>query len=153
MDQDALRELITDHANQPRNQRQLEYMTCDCVGKNPLCGDEVKLQIQINSQSKQIHDIAFIGRGCPISQASASIVTEICRGLTSNQAKLLADHLRDQITGKISKSLPSELKSVWTEIEPLTAINLNPARVKCVTLAWHTLRHALNNAGSTEIID
>lgn len=153
MDADTLRDLISDHAIMPRNRRQLAKPTCDCVGKNPLCGDEVILQIEINTELDRIDDIAFTGRGCPISQASASIVTETCRGMTPSQAKQLAMHLREEILGTADLQLPSELLVYWEVVMPLTAIRINPARVKCITLAWHTLTHALSNQGSTETID
>ncbi len=153
VDPEFLKDLITDHASQPRNQRQLERCTCKCVGKNPLCGDEVSLEIDIDNKSDVINDIAFGARGCPISRASASIVTEICVGMTSANAKLLAKHLRETLTEQHPQTLPEQISSAWSEIAPLTAIQVNPSRIKCITLAWHTLCHALDNPGPSEIVD
>ena len=153
VDPEFLKELITDHANQPRNQKHLEQYTCKCTGKNPLCGDEVSLEIDVDEKSDVINDIGFGARGCPISRASASIVTETCIGLPSANAKLLAKHLRETLTGQYPSPLPDQLSSAWSQITPLTAIQVNPARIKCITLAWHTLCHALDNPGSSEIVD
>lgn len=153
MDQDTLRDIISDHAHQPRNRREVEKPTCDCIGRNPLCGDEVKLQIKIDSNTDRINDIGFTGRGCPISQASASLLTETCLGMAPLQAKQLATYLREQIVGSTNLQLPTDLSTHWKNVKPLTAVQINPARVKCVTLAWHTLLHALSHFGSTEIND
>ena len=104
--------------------------------------------------SDRIKDIAFTGRGCPISQASASIVTETCQGMTTAKAKHLASHLRAHITGAVDNTqLPDELVTSWENVAQLVSIQLNPARIKCVTLAWHTLYHALSHVGATETID
>ena len=153
VDTEFLKELITDHANRPRNQRQLARYTCKCTGKNPLCGDEVSLEIDVDQNSDVINDIAFRARGCPISRASASIVTETCLGMTSADAGLLAKHLRETLTEQCPLTLPDQLSSAWSKVTPLTAIRVNPARIKCITLAWHTLCHALDNPGSTETVD
>ena len=152
-DQELLKELITDHANQPRNQRQLDQYTCKCTGKNPLCGDEVSLEIDVDEKTDVINDIGFGARGCPISRASASIVAETCLGMPSANAKLLAKHLRETLTGQYPSPLSDQLSSTWSQITPLTAIQVNPARIKCITLAWHTLCHALDNPGSSETVD
>ena len=99
-----------------------------------------------------IEKIAFEGRGCPISQASASLLTEVCLGLSVDEAKALAQYLRSSITGNPTVSLSPSLTDSWNEIEALSTIQINPARVKCVTLAWHTLLHALEQRGTTKTI-
>ena len=152
MDQDYLKELISDHASHPRNKYQLEQATCICHGKNPLCGDEVTIQIRLSSCSSSIEKIAFLGRGCPISQASASIVTEVCSGLSSSDASALASHLRDVITTGDKPQIANHLESAWSQIEGLAAIQVNPSRVKCVMLAWHTFAHALRAPGQSDTV-
>ena len=152
MDQDHLKELISDHASHPRNKHQLEQPTCECRGKNPLCGDEVTIQIRLSSCSSRIEQIAFLGRGCPISQASASIVTEVCSGLSPSDASALASHLRNVITADDQTQIDDHLASAWSQVEGLAAIQVNPSRVKCVMLAWHTLAHALREPGKSDTV-
>ena len=82
MNQEILKELISDHANHPRNRYRLAITSCQCHGKNPLCGDEVTLSVLLSGDESIIEKIAFEGRGCPISQASASLLTEVCLGLS-----------------------------------------------------------------------
>ena len=152
MDQDYLKELISDHASHPRNKYQLEQATCTCHGKNPLCGDEVTIQIRLSSCSSSIEKIAFLGRGCPISQASASIVTEVCSGLSPSDASALASHLRNVIITGDQTQIDDHIESAWSQIEGLAAIQVNPSRMKCVMLAWHTLAHALRERGNSDTI-
>lgn len=151
LDQEYLKELISDHASSPRNKYRMEHATCTCHGKNPLCGDEVTFYINLSPSTSIIDEIAFEGRGCPISQASASLVTQVCGGLSRDEAKNLSNHLRSTITGMTQNPIDETLKAAWTEVETLTTIQINPARVKCVTLAWHTLNHALDGHIETDI--
>ena len=152
MNQEILKGLISDHANHPRNRYRLAITSCQCHGKNPLCGDEVTLSVLLSGDESIIEKIAFEGRGCPISQASASLLTEVCLGLSVDEAKSLAQYLRSSITGNPTVSLSPSLTDSWNEIEALSTIQINPARVKCVTLAWHTLLHALEQRGTTKTI-
>jgi len=151
VNQETLKELISDHANHPRNKYRIEAPNCSCQGKNPLCGDEVTISIKLSPSTSIIEEIAFEGRGCPISQASASLVTEVCRGLSKTEAKALSSYLRNVITQTLQASLDESLEEVWAEIESLAVIQINPARVKCVTLAWHTLNHALDGDVNADI--
>jgi nitrogen fixation NifU-like protein len=144
LDQEYLKELISDHATNPRNKYRLDPSTCKCQGKNPLCGDEVTIYINLSQSTSIIENIAFEGRGCPISQASASLVTEVCAGLSKNEARTLSTYLRNTITNTAQDPIVETLEGAWAEIQTLTTIQINPARVKCVTLAWHTLTHALD---------
>jgi len=144
LDQEYLKELISDHATNPRNKYRLDPSTCECQGKNPLCGDEVTIYINLSPSTSIIENIAFEGKGCPISQASASLVTEVCEGLSKNEAITLSNYLRNTITNTVEGPIVETLEGAWAEIQTLTTIQINPARVKCVTLAWHTLTHALD---------
>ena len=152
MNQEILKELISDHANHPRMHYRLAITSCQCHGKNPLCGDEVTLSVLLSRDESMIEKIAFEGRGCPISQASASLLTEVCLGLSVDEAKSLAQYLRSSITGNPTVSLSPSLTDSWSEIEALSTIQINPVRVKCVTLAWHTLLYALEQRGTTKTI-
>jgi nitrogen fixation NifU-like protein len=152
VNQEILKELISDHANHPRNHYRLEGSSCQCHGKNPLCGDEVTLNVLLSGDESIIEKIAFEGRGCPISQASASLLTEVCSGLSVNGARSLAQYLRSSITGNPTGNLSPSLTGAWHEIEALSTIQINPARVKCVTLAWHTLLQALEQRGTTQTV-
>ncbi|MGA1207160.1 MAG: SUF system NifU family Fe-S cluster assembly protein [Gammaproteobacteria bacterium] len=141
MDIEHLKELIADHSKHPRNKQVLETWTHTCEGKNPLCGDEICIRLQI--EQAQIVTAAFQGRGCGISQASASILTETVQGLSITDCLQIYETLHAKILNQTPPNLPPPLHEVWEELEPLVEIRLNPMRVKCVTLAWHTLHHAL----------
>lgn len=151
MDMEYLRELISDHSKHPRNKRILDSWTHTCDGKNPLCGDQISIMLQVVDQ--RVITASFQGRGCGISQASASLLTEAIQGLSVHDCESLYDKLHDSILDHTSLSLSPALHDVWVEIEPLTEIRNNPMRVKCVTLAWHTLHHALNGEQSASTED
>jgi nitrogen fixation NifU-like protein len=151
LDQEYLKELISDHASNPRKKYRIEQSTCSCHGKNPLCGDEVTIYVRLSPSTSIIEEVAFEGRGCPISLASASMVTEFCEGLSKDQAKALSNYLRNEITGTSQDPIAETLAEAWTEVQNLATIQMNPARVKCVTLAWHTLNHALDGQTETDI--
>ena len=111
MNQEILKELISDHANHPRNHYKLGITSCQCHGKNPLCGDEVTLRILLSDDKSMMEKIAFEGRGCPISQASASLLTEVCSGLSVEDAKALTQYLRSIIIGNPTAS--STVEGRW----------------------------------------
>ena len=151
MDLESLKELIADHSARPRNRRASESSTHFCRGKNPLCGDEIQLALTVSNDL--IEEITFLGNGCGISQASASILTESIKGLSTTDAIHLYERLHATILDHSSQALDASLATIWTEIEPLAEIRINPMRVKCVTLAWHTLHHALKGQSTTTTED
>jgi len=151
-DEELYQEHILDHYEDPFHRGSLDAATHTHQGKNPLCGDEVTLNVLLSGDESIIEKIAFEGRGCPISQASASLLTEVCSGLSVNGARSLAQYLRSSITGNPTGNLSPSLTGAWHEIEALSTIQINPARVKCVTLAWHTLIHALEQRGTTRTV-
>lgn len=138
-------ELIIDHNKNPRNFRVMEGFSHESVGNNPLCGDKMVLYLKINDEHI-IEDISFIGDGCAISKASSSMMTTAIKGKTISQARALFKDFHDMSTGKLDiAEHPHQLGklAIFAGVRDL------PARVKCATLAWHTLDAALK--GEQEI--
>ncbi|HEY6293495.1 MAG TPA: SUF system NifU family Fe-S cluster assembly protein [Terriglobia bacterium] len=134
-------EVILDHSKRPRNFRVLEDATSRADGYNPLCGDRLTLYLRMNGD--QIADVAFKGSGCAISTASASLLTETLKGKTRAQADGLFERFHDLVTGKGSVN-----GAGLGKLAVFSGVSEFPARVKCATLAWHTLRSAM--AGGAE---
>jgi nitrogen fixation protein NifU and related proteins len=134
-------ELILDHNKNPRNYKVLDPADREALGHNPLCGDKLKVYININ-ESGLIADIGFIGDGCAISKASASMMTTMVKGKSMEEAEELFHQFHDMSTGKLDIDKdPHKLGklAIFAGVRDL------PARVKCATLSWHTLHTALNN--------
>ena len=150
MPTDALRELyqevILDHTKNPRNFREIENASHDAKGYNPLCGDRLSLYIFV--EDGVIRDVSFKGAGCAISTASASMMTEALKGKTEAQAEALFGAFHDVVTGKQGAD-----EEALGKLAVFAGVRDYPVRVKCATLAWHTLRAALaakEEAVSTE---
>ena len=138
-------EIILDHGKNPRNLRKTENFNKDAKGYNPLCGDKVHVFLKLN-ENKKIEDISFEGSGCAISMASASLMTELVRDKEEKEAKDLIKDFLDMIKEKpelITKSLSEDEK---TKLMSLSGVKQYPMRVKCATLAWHTLISAISNS-------
>jgi len=133
-------EVILDHSKRPRNFRVMPDATTQIEGYNPLCGDRLTLYLRMKGD--EIADIAFKGSGCAISTASASILTETLKGKSRTQADGLFESFHDLVTGQSRPETTSLGK-----LAVFSGVSEFPARVKCATLAWHTLRSAL--AGDT----
>ena len=140
--EDLSREIILDHYQNPRNHGRLEHPTLANRGHNPLCGDEIELSVAIDEQDGRIREIAFTGRGCSISQASASMMTEALKGKTIVEAQKLFEKFHEVVTGP-----PDEIADVEDlgKLAAFHGVRKFPVRVKCATLAWHTLQAALKN--------
>ncbi|WP_172152976.1 MULTISPECIES: Fe-S cluster assembly sulfur transfer protein SufU [Pseudomonas] len=139
---DPLRELyqevIVDHGKRPRNFRRLEAPSRSAEGFNPLCGDQLRLELKL--ADGVIEDIAFQGQGCAISQASASLLTLAVKGMRQEQALELFVRVHALLTeGPGSQVAPETLG----KLAVLAGVWEFPLRVKCAALAWHTLRSAL----------
>ena len=134
-------EVIIDHSRNPRNYGSLETANCEAEGVNPLCGDELTLACCVDSD-EVIQDIRFIGHGCAISLASASIMTEMLKGMTKQDAEKLFDRFHARVT-----SGEGEGEDIG-KLEVLSGVKAFPTRVKCATLAWHTVLAALNHEES-----
>jgi nitrogen fixation protein NifU and related proteins len=142
---DDLRELyqdiILDHGRHPRNFHALEHPTHLARGHNPLCGDRVTIYLAINGNT--IADVSFEGRGCAISTAAASLMTEVLKGKTIAEARTLFARFHAEVTGGAAEELPEALQEDAERLEPLTGVKAYPVRVKCATLPWHAFEAAL----------
>jgi nitrogen fixation NifU-like protein len=150
---DDLRELyqdiILDHGRHPRNLRALEHPTHLARGHNPLCGDRVTVYLAIDGD--KIADVSFEGRGCAISTASSSLMTEVLKGKTLDEANQLFAQFHARVTGGTLEELPEALEEDIERLEPLTGVKAYPVRVKCATLPWRAFEAALKSglAGAT----
>lgn len=138
-------EIIIDHNKNPRNHHAMADATNQADGFNPLCGDKLSLYVKVDND--RIVDVSFVGCGCAISQASASLMTEALQGKTVEEAHALFHHFHQLVTSDEALNVSMDKLTV------LAGVKAFPARVKCATLAWHTLEAALNNnaqAVSTE---
>lgn len=136
---DLYQEVIFDHNRNPRNFRIIENADRKVDGFNPLCGDRITLFLKMNGDV--IKDASFQGSGCAISTASVSLMTEIVKGKTEAEAEALFKTFHDMTTGKDELI---NLEAVG-KLAVLAGVREYPARVKCATLAWHTLDAALKN--------
>ena len=145
---DLYQEIIMDHNRSPRNYGSLDDPTVQLEGFNPLCGDQIKVFLLL--EDDKIVDISFDGIGCAISKSSASIMTVELKGKTISDAQAVFDAFRTMITGK---DLNSDHTDVLGDVEVLGGVAKYPARIKCASLAWHTLNSALtgdSNVVTTE---
>ena len=143
---DLYQEVILEHSKVPRNYRQMTEADHKAEGFNPLCGD--RFTIYLHMEGDAIRDISFQGSGCAISKASASMMTQTLKGKTRDEAEKLFGKFHGLVTGE---GHPSE--SEMGKLAVFSGVSEFPARVKCATLAWHTLHAALEgqqDAVSTE---
>ena len=134
-------EVILDHNRRPRNFHTLPDATRIANGHNPLCGDKLKLYLRLDGD--RIADIAFEGSGCAISKASASLMTDALKGQSIADATALFGRFHQMVTTPIDE--PVDEASVG-KLAVLAGVREFPARVKCASLAWHTLKAALDGA-------
>ena len=137
-------EIILEHGKNPRNLGKTDNFNKDAKGNNPLCGDSVHVYLKLNDQRK-VEDISFEGRGCAISMASASIMTDLIKGKSNNEAKEIIEDFLGMI--KENPKLKSNLlkDDDKTKLMCLSGVKQYPMRVKCATLSWHTLVSAMEN--------
>jgi len=142
MDQ-SLRELyqevILDHSRHPRHFGTLEHPTHKAEGYNPLCGDKVSVTLVLNKEDR-VADINFTGKGCAISQASASLMTELLAGRTREEAQKLMDGFLHLVKGEDATDLSADDREY---LDAMSGLSEFPMRVKCATLAWHTFHNAV----------
>jgi nitrogen fixation NifU-like protein len=136
-------DIILDHGRHPRNSRAIAHPTHFAHGHNPLCGDKVTIFLTL--EGERIADVSFQGRGCAISTAAASLMTEILKGKTVAEAEALFKVYHAKVTGNEVPEAPPELEDDLERLEPLTGVKTFPARVKCATLPWHALEAALKS--------
>ena len=133
-------EVILEHSKAPRNFRRPASANHEAEGYNPLCGD--RCTVYIDMDGDKINEIGFQGSGCAISRASASMMTQMVKGKTKVEAEKLFAQFHSLVTGKDKEANADELGKMAV----FGGVSKFPARVKCATLAWHTLQAALQNA-------
>ena len=138
-------EVILDHSKKPRNYRVLEGADHRAEGYNPLCGDRVAIYLKV--ANGKIDDLSFQGSGCAISTSSASLLTETLKGKTLDEADALFEKFHALVTGEADGTL-SEDASLG-KLAVFSGVAEFPVRVKCATLAWHTLKSALRGEKET----
>lgn len=134
---DLYQEIILDHNKRPRNFREMPECTCSAEGQNPLCGDEVKVFVKV--EEGRLADVSFLGQGCAISKASASLMTGKTKGRTDEEARHFSTRVRGMLVGP-EQEPPPELG----DIAALSGVRKFPARIKCAMLPWHALEAALD---------
>jgi nitrogen fixation NifU-like protein len=139
---DLYQEVILDHNRQPRNYGALAEANRRATGHNPLCGD--RLVVFLRLEGETISDIRFEGSGCAISKASASLMTESVKGKTTAEVDALFEKVHRMLTG--DRRAPDS--AAMGKLQALSGISEFPVRVKCATLAWHTLKAALHESGA-----
>ena len=138
------RELILDHARSPRHFGSLDTMTHSAEGVNPLCGDKLKIYIQV-SPDNTIDDAKFEGTGCAISVASASLLTDTVRGMPVTDAL----EFFDAVVARLTSADTADNELDIGKLRALEGVKEFPSRVKCATLAWHALNTALQGDDDT----
>lgn len=139
---DLYREVILDHSRRPRNFGAMDAANRQSDGFNPLCGDRLRLFLLVEDGA--VRQASFVGDGCAISTASASLLTEAARGLPEEEVLRLVENFRGMVSGEGEPDGESLGK-----LTVFAGVRDYPTRVKCATLAWHTLRAAIEQSGET----
>ncbi len=137
---DLYQEVILDHNKNPRNFREIEDYDKHADGNNPLCGD--KLQVYLKMDGEMIEDVSFLGSGCAIFKASASIMTQTVKGKTKVETEKIFHEFHRMVTGKLD--IESDENSLG-KLRIFAGVLEFPARVKCASLSWHTVNAALQD--------
>lgn len=141
---DLYQEVVIDHSKRPRNFRKMEDANHTAEGFNPLCGDRITLYLKL--EGDRVADVAFQGSGCAISTSSASIMTEVLKGKTVAEAEKTFEEFHRLVTGELQ---PGERAEDMGKLAVFEKVSDYPARVKCASLAWHTLNSALRDESKT----
>ena len=136
-------EVILDHGKNPRNFRRPEDATCEANGNNPLCGDKLTVFVKVGVD-QNIEDAAFEGRGCAISVASASMMTDIVTGKKVAEVDALFEIFHKMCKGEEVVETPEKFEDDLDKLVVLSGVKQFPMRVKCATLAWHTINAAVH---------
>jgi len=138
-------EVILDHSRHPHHFGALAAATHHGEGYNPLCGDRVKVYLRVDSEGR-IEEVSFEGRGCAISQASASLMTDLVAGRTLAESEKLMNGFLHLVKGDSASELEDEDRE---RLDVMAGVSAFSMRVKCATLAWHTMKSALEEGGTT----
>ena len=139
---DLYQEVILDHGRSPRNFRRPEDCNREARGDNPLCGDRFTVYLTVNGDGT-ITDAAFEGRGCAISTASASMMTDMVRGKSAEAARALFKTFHEMCTEAEAGPIDGALADDMDKLQVLSGVRQYPMRVKCATLAWHAMNAAM----------
>ena len=131
---DLYQQVILDHCKHPRNFHEMPQASCSAQGHNPLCGDQLKLFLAMDGEV--IKDISFVGSGCCISKASASLLTDAAKGKTKSDVQSMFDLVHEMVTS-------GQVKGDVGKLAVFAGVHKYPARVKCAILAWHAVMAAL----------
>ena len=137
---DLYQEVILDHNKNPRNYREIENASHHADGHNPLCGDQLKVYLKM--ENGLVNDVSFVGSGCAISKASASMMTQAVKGKTKEEAETLFTEFRAMVMGELD--IENDENHLG-KLKIFAGVLEFPARVKCASLSWHTVHAALNN--------
>ena len=138
---DLYQEILLEHNRRPRNFRTLDDATHHADGFNPLCGDEISLQLRVDEDT--VGDVGFQGHGCAISRASASLLTQAVKGASTADTMAMFDEFHRMLT-EPDAELDYDLLG---DLEMLAGVIAYPTRIKCAILAWHTLKAAMDGEG------
>ena len=136
--------IILDHNRAPRNYGELVGATGRAEGRNPLCGDEVTVWLRVEGDT--VADVRFVGSGCAISKASASMMTQAVAGKTRAEAAALFEGVHALVTGRLAPATAQA--SLGRSLAALGGVSRFPVRVKCASMAWHTMKAALAESGA-----
>ncbi|MBX3288963.1 MAG: SUF system NifU family Fe-S cluster assembly protein [Acidobacteria bacterium] len=136
---DLYQETILEHNKNPRNFREIEGADNEADGRNPLCGDALRVYVKMDGDT--VSDVAFKGSGCAISKASASMMTQAVRGKTKEEAEKIFDEFHKMVTGELDIETD---ENHLGKLKIFAGVLEFPARVKCASLSWHTLNAALH---------
>ena len=139
---DLYQEIILDHGKNPQNFRHPQKINKQAKGDNPLCGDKVIVYLYVNPQ-EIIEDAAFLGKGCAICTASASMMTEIVKNKSMSEVKALFGYFHTLCTSQTNPDPSGVDPQISDQLQVLSGVRLYPIRVKCATLPWHALIAAL----------
>ena len=145
--QSLYQSVILDHNRSPRNKRAMEGASHYAAGRNPLCGDEIGVWLRV--EDGRLADVSFEGKGCAISQASASLMTQAVKGKSADEARVLFERFQSLVTGRADAA---EVEPQLGRVVALSGIARFPMRVKCASLSWHAMHAALRD-GAVAVAD
>ena len=135
---DLYQEVILEHNKNPRNFREIAGADRTADGNNPLCGDALRVYVDLDGDT--VKDVAFKGSGCAISKASASMMTQVVKGKSKEEAEVIFDEFHRMVTGDLDIEID---ENQLGKLKIFAGVLEFPARVKCASLSWHTLHAAL----------
>jgi len=149
---DLYQEVILDHSKNPRNFGHIDPANREAKGHNPLCGDQLRIWVLV--EDSRIKDVSFEGRGCAISLASASMMTDMLKGRTEAEAEEIFKRFHAVVTGdqELGDDDAEDADGGLGKLRALAGVRDYPMRVKCATLAWHTLKAALEDRKDTTVV-